>query len=220
MPRQMPRLDVELSAQVQSAIAIVRAGEIARTCTDPVVRSQWTPTRIEALYELAYLRAFIAWESCLEALFYRSLCGFASRAGKEMLIAGLAGVAPSGYYRTIADAETAVCGSGYALWYVDRIIPRCTQFLQSGAGFPNRQATVLASNRARLKHFEAVRHRIAHDHSDARRKFDAATIFFAGRTYASSRPGRFLADRDASTPPRRWLDAALTELVGLSGQMV
>lgn len=220
MPRQMPRLDRALSTQAQTAISIVRAGELARNSADPNVRSQWTPTKLEALYELAYLRAFIAWESCLEAIFYRSLCGFASRTGQELLVAGKVGIGPSGFYRTIADAELAVCGTGYALWYVDRVLPRCASYIQNGSGRPNTQATVLNSSKARLKHLEAIRHRVAHDHRDARQKFDAATVFFAGRTYSTSRPGKFLADWDTSTPRQRWLEAILTELIALTGQMV
>src|SRR5207244_4229784 len=101
-----------------------------------------------------------------------------------------------------------------------RILPRCASYIQNGPGRPNTQATVLDSSKTRLKHLEAIRHRVAHDHRDTRQKFDAATMFFAGRTYSPSRPGKFLADWDASSPPQRWLEITLTELVGLTGQMV
>jgi hypothetical protein len=100
----MPRFDRELFAQAQSAIAIVRAGELARTSGGPVVRKEWSINRLEALYELAYLRTFAAWEVYLEGVFYRSLCGYASAAGQETLVTG-------SYYPSVAAAQAAVLGT-------------------------------------------------------------------------------------------------------------
>src|SRR3989442_15335772 len=88
MPRRMPRFDLTLSRQAQLAIAIARAGEIARLSGVTFIRKEWSAIRLEALYELAYLRVFSAWETCLESIFYRSLCGFASTAGQEPLMTG------------------------------------------------------------------------------------------------------------------------------------
>ena len=79
----MPRFDRALHNQAQSAIAIVRAGEIAHVSGGAAIRKEWSVVKLEALYELAYLRVFAAWEMCLEAVFYRSLCGYASAAGQE-----------------------------------------------------------------------------------------------------------------------------------------
>ena len=215
----MPRLDRELSRKVQAALAIVRAGELARVYGPVRVRTEWSVSRLEALYELAYLRAFAAWEICLEAIFYRSLCGFASGAGQETLITG-------GYYPSVAAAEAAVLGnSNYLLWHnPQRVIDRCKRYIQSGApGCPAIQEKVLVSNLADLGDFANVRHRIVHDQTDAKRKFDAATLRLAGQTYRASRPGRFLRDwgppRSASAP-RRWLETIVYDLVGLTRQLV
>jgi hypothetical protein len=217
MPRRMPRFDLTLARVAQSAIEIVQAGEITHASSAGIIRKQWTAARVEALYELAYLRVFAAWEVCLEAIFYRSLCGYASAAGQETLKSG-------GYFPNIAAAEAAVLRKGtYTLWHSPhRVITRCQTFIVSGRpGCPAVQETVVSSHLTRLAHFAATRHRIVHDQSDAKNKFDTATLQIVGRTYAAARPGRFLRDWDASSsPPQRWLEVMTGELTGLAAQMV
>jgi hypothetical protein len=216
MPRRMPRFDHVLSGQAQSAISIVRAGEIAHTSGGPSIRKEWSVAKLEALYELAYLRVFAAWEMCLEAVFYRSLCGYASSAGQETLVAG-------SYYRTLAAAEAAVLGGkAYRLWHnPQHVIDRCKSFIKSGAGCPCLQETALSSNLAYLVNLGATRHRIVHGNADAKGKFDLATLQIAGRAYPSSRPGKFLRDWDASTlPRRRWLEVTMSDLIAIASQIV
>jgi hypothetical protein len=101
MPRRMPRYDQYLALQTQLAIGIVKAGEVVHDTGNPQWRNEWRIARLEFLYELAYLRMFAAWEACLESVFYRSLCGYASHAGQETLVTGI-------HYPTIASAEAAV----------------------------------------------------------------------------------------------------------------
>ena len=219
MPRRMPRLDRELSRRAQAALSIVRAGELARAYGPERVRTEWSVSRLESLYELAYLRAFSAWEICLEAIFYRSLCGFASGAGQETLVVG-------GYYPSVAAAEAAVMGNrDYLLWHNPRrVIDRCRRYIRSGApGCPAVQEMVISSNLADLNDYASVRHRIVHDQADAKRQFDAATLRLAGRTYRASRPGKFLRDWDpprSGSAPRRRLETMVSDLVGLTSQLV
>jgi hypothetical protein len=217
MPRRMPHFDRALSNQAQSAIGIVRAGEIAHVSGGAAIRREWNVIRLEALYELAYLRVFAAWEAYLEAIFYRSLCGYASAAGQETLVRG-------SYYSNLAAAESAVLhGQSYVLWHnPQKVIDRCRKFIASGLpGCPSIQETTISSNLTPLVNFAATRHRIVHDQVDAKRKFDTATLQIAGRTYPSSRPGRFLRDWDTSSlPRRRWLDITVTQLISLVSQIV
>ena len=213
----MPRFDRVLSDQAQSALGIVRAGEIARVSGSPTVRKEWGLIRLEALYELAYLRVFAAWEMCVEAVFFRSLCGYASAAGPEKLVRG-------SYYPNLAAAEAAVLGGqSYKLWYnPQKVIDRCKRFIASGLpGCPCTLETAMASNITRLLHMASTRHRIVHDQADAKRKFDTATLQIAGRAYPASRPGKFLRDWDTSTSPRRrWLEVTISELTSLTSQIV
>lgn len=213
----MPRFDLALYSQANAAMSIVRAGEVAHTSGGLAIRKEWGINRLEALHELAYLRAFAAWEYVLEAVFFRFLCGYASSAGQEMLVSGT-------YYPSLTAAEGAILGprKSYLLWHSPRqVIARCQRYIRSGPGLPALQETVLASQVARLEGMASIRHRIVHDQADAKRKFDSATLQIAGRTYPASRPGRFLRDWDYSVaPPRRWLDAMIAELTALARQMV
>ncbi len=213
MPRRMPRFDRALLNDAQTAVAIAGAGEVAHLSGGPSVRKQWRITRLEALYELAYLRVFAAWETYLEAIFIRSLCGYTSAAGQEQLLGG-------SHFRTLAAAQAAVLGThSYLLWHnPQKVIDRCRAYFRPGG--PCVQESTIASNLTRLEHFSHTRHRIVHDQADAKKKFDAATQHFAGRTYPSSRPGKFLRDYDASSPPQRWLEIAVMELSSLLAQMV
>jgi hypothetical protein len=216
MARRMPRFDNALLDNALTAVSIVGAGELSRLSGGPSIRREWSTTRLEALYELAYLRVFAAWESYLEAIFYRSLCGYASAAGQEQLIRGA-------YFSSLAAAEADVLGgNAFALWHKpQRVIDRCKKYIRSGAGCPCAQEVALTSNLTRLEHLAFTRHRIVHDQRDAKNKFDAATLHIAGRTYRGSRPGEFLRDYDTTTtPPRRWLEVAVTELSSLMTQMV
>lgn len=214
MPRRMPRFDLRFAAQAQVASEIVVAGEKSSVTGD-----EWTPKRLEFLYELAYLRVFASWEATLESIFYRSLCGYASRAGQESMVSGV-------YYASIAKAEVAVLAAEsrgkvvktYVLWHsAMQIISRCKTHIVAGT-----QESVISSNRNRLDALAAVRHRIVHDQQDAKVKFDKATLFLVGKTYPASRPGKFLRDLDrhSARPHRKWMDSAISELTGLSGQMV
>jgi hypothetical protein len=177
--------------------------------------------KLESLYELAFLRAFAAWEACLEGIFYRSLCGHSFITGREILVSG-------SYFSTIALAESSVIAqlkgakATYLLWHNPTdVIKRCRMFIRSGKGFLALQEAILSSNQARLEYLSYVRHRIVHDNADSRRKFDKATLALLGRVYPNSRPGKFLRALDPSSPTRRkWLETFTAELVGLAGQMV
>jgi hypothetical protein len=223
MPRRIPRIDLLLSSKAQEANEIVLAGERAHTRGGPT-GAEWTTKRLEFLHELAYLRLFAAWEDALEAIFLRSLCGFHSSAGAETLAIGR-------FHKTIADAQAAVLAAEsrgavlktFLLWHSPAQLLRRfrAHIAERSPGMGGIQEQVISSSQARLEALASVRHRIVHEQGDAKSKFDAATLLLAARTYPASRPGKFLRDVDTSAvPPRKWLDAAIAELVGLAGQMV
>lgn len=212
----MPHFDTALLDQAQTALSIVGAGETSHVSADKAIRKEWRIDRLEALYELAYLRIFAAWETYLEQIFYRSLCGYSSALGQEKLIKG-------SYYPSVAAAEAAILGrKTYMLWHnPQHVIDRCKGNFKSGAGCPCAQETVITSNFTRLSHFAVTRHRIVHNQYDAKVKFDAATQHLVGRIYRSSRPGKFLRDWNTTkAPPQRWLDVIVRELGSLLAQMV
>ena len=62
------RLNTYSVKHVDNCISLAATGEILRT-SSKYAASALTPGRMEALYEMAYLRIFLAWEQFLEASF-------------------------------------------------------------------------------------------------------------------------------------------------------
>jgi hypothetical protein len=214
--RRMPRFDLEFDAQTQEAYRIVSAGETVHSRGGLLGKSEWPVKRIQSLYELAFLRVFAAWEQLLEDVFVYSLCGFKFRRGRrELLVSGA-------YYPKLTDATAAMLGGNRYLLWADpqKVIRRYNQFIsRRPRGALGIQESVISSSAGELKQLAAVRHRIVHDQDDAKNNFDAATLHFASRTYPTSRPGRFLRDRDAATG-QQWHDVLAGKLSRLAGQLV
>jgi hypothetical protein len=203
----MPPFASAFRHRVIDCFELAEAGEIASLSS---ASAEWPVTRIEQLYELAFLRIFIEWEVFLEQTFVRYLCGYRSIHGRYTPVSGR-------YCASIAAAETLVFGnSGYALWHnPTRVVTRSQAHLTLCT-----HEIVIRSNISRLEHFSAVRHRLAHGQEDAKKKFNAATMALCGRRYPVGRPGRFLRDFDRSvTPNRRWLETLGLELGGLARQI-
>jgi hypothetical protein len=208
----MPPLVGELASAVATALDLSRAGELARVHIPSSSTPKFDVSRLEYIYELAFLRMFVAWEIFLEESFHRYLCGYSSSVfGQQPTISGV-------YHKSLSLAEAAVlAGAAYKLWHdPQRVEARSRQFFVVGS----RHEVVMASSRTRIAHMASVRHRVAHGQDDAALKFDAATQYWVGHRYKGSRPGRFLRDHDTSSvPPRRWIETLGTELVALAGQI-
>src|SRR5262249_19074079 len=144
----------------------------------------------QLLYELAYLRMFIAWETFLEESFLRYLCGYVASRGSAAL--------RQRAFRKVEDARIAVLsGRDFVSWSnVDRIRQRSRTFITLGS-----HETVIGAARSRLEAFAAVRNRIAHGSAFARREFDQATMMLTGQRYRGSCPGLFPRDWNSSTAP-------------------
>jgi hypothetical protein len=212
MSRAMPPLAAMFQQKALEAVAVAVAGDLA--ATSPVgtaIRKAWHVSRVELLYELAFLRTFIEWEMFLEKTFLRYLCGYNSSSGA--LFAAVAGE----HCSSISTAQAAVLGTrAYVLWHNPAtVIARARGFLVLCP-----HETVISSYSARLEHFAAIRHRIAHGQDDAKQKFNSATMTLSGRRYAGARPGRFLRDWDRSTVPHlRWLESLIRDLGNLTYQI-
>lgn len=209
----MPDFGGELGRRMTNAQMLAVIGERAKADAAPrsFTRAHLTPARLESLYEMAYLRMFVSWEAYLEQVFLRYLCGYSSRYGTAPLNSGIS------YFSTLANAENALYGnSAFLLWHnPSTVADRSRQFFRLGT-----IENVVSSSTARLNALAAIRHRIAHDQDDARRKFDSATMMFTGKRYRGSQPGSFLRDWDTSVAPSiRWLDSLGRELAGLALQI-
>jgi hypothetical protein len=209
----MPDFVGDFRRKTEEALKLAEAGEVARLEANAGSRTRELlhPVRVEALYELAYLRVFVGWEAFLEEVFLRFLCGYTSPRGNPVPVAGFT------FLRTLVQAQQAVLGGNrFVLWHnPQRVITRAQRFFATSS-----IEAIVLSNLARLEALAAVRHRITHAQDDARSKFDLATMSLSGRRYAGSRPGLFLRDQDpAAVPPSRWLTSLANELNNLARQV-
>jgi len=217
MPRPMPALASQFGADVSKCLALAKAGELALAAarTNEVVRYELRPSTLEAIYELAFLRVFLYWESFLEDSMQRLMCGYALPTPGVTLSGGPYSlvIAPMA---TLAQANAAILGrSSYVSWAPAPVISRSRAYINNGP-----HELVLQSATGRLEWLVAVRNRIAHPSEHARREFDRASMGLVGRRYRGSSPGRLLRDWDFSvTLNVRMLVSLSGELVSLAGQI-
>jgi hypothetical protein len=119
---------------------------------------------------------------------------------------------------TLPAAKIRVYGHNqYLLWHNSaKVIARANAHFIAG----NRVAAVVGSALGDIERYGYVRHRIAHDHADARHKFDTATMHLIGRRFPGSRPGAFLRSRTAYNGfNSTWLERISGELAALAAQL-
>lgn len=210
----MPSLAQRFVTDVERAVGLARAGELAWLDAKPgsVTRRELRGTRIDVLYEMAYLRLFVGWEIFLEDTFLRMMCGWSSPVYSPTL------ASPHSPFGTIASARNALYeGKDYLLWHNPHAVRhRCNKWFQHGI-----HAQVVASSEARLEWFAAIRHRIAHGSDQVKREMNSASTGLAGRRYPGASAGRFLRDWREAEPlqQERWLKSIADELSGLAQQM-
>ena len=214
MPRGMPPLSAGFRSEIEAALALAAAAELAMTGSPSrsALRKEWHVSRVEMLYELAYLRLFIEWEAFLEQTFYRYMCGYKSSCHNPTPTTNL-----GSFCASVRKAEAIILnGRSYVLWHSPKVITdRAKRWLSTCP-----HEVTIASYQADLEHYAAVRHRIAHGQDDAKVKFDSATMALVGRRYRGARPGRFLRDWDSSVVPQvRWLESLGKALSNLAAQI-
>ena len=213
MPRIMPGLAEHLRRQTDEALELAESAEKIRVLTDRDARlgREMTIHRLSLIYELSFLRIFAAWETFLEESFIRYLCGYSSAAGQQILTGGLR------HSKMLRDARHALLGAkAFLLWHnPSTVIDRSRRFFILGL-----HETIMLSNRSRLNWFSSVRHRIAHDHEDARAQFNSSCMNLCGRRFPGARPGKFLrAWATTGSTRERWLSIIGDELCNLASQI-
>src|SRR2546427_472886 len=88
MARRMPQLQALFATETDRALGLAEAGERIRAVSHSgsVGRTELSISRLEAMYEMAFLRIFLLWEDFLEQSFLRYLCGYASSTGVASLV--------------------------------------------------------------------------------------------------------------------------------------
>jgi len=213
MPRLMPELSKRLRSQTDEALQLAEASERVRIIlsAQPKTRNVLSTSQVRLTYEMAYLRIFASWEAFLEDSFIRYLCGYSNSTGQQSIVSG-------SYFRSLLDARRALLGQQtFVLWHnPKKVAERGKKFFRQGV-----HETTLMSSLSRLEWFASVRHRIAHNHDDAKRHFDSACMALCGRRFPGGRPGSFLRDTTVLGNARtRWLAIISDELCDLADQII
>lgn len=138
--------------------------------------------QVDLIFELAFLKIFIAWEQFLENTFVRYMCGATSQSGKEPI--RIVSV------RHLDDALNVICGERqYADWAsVEVVVGRANRFFDSGEPY----ATPLQSAAAELVNMRWVRNHIVHHSNKSREDFTKLLVNTYGFRPQGMTAGRFL----------------------------
>lgn len=213
MARTLDAVCTQFLSSIAKPLQLPVAAELVRISAPigSAGRRAFNATKIESIYELAYLRMFGLWERFLEDAFYRLLCGYT--AGGNVIP-----FTPSACRsKTLADAETQVLGGRpYKLWHnPQHVVGRSKQFFVSGP-----HEIVLSSALTRISQLADIRHHIAHATADTQRKYHLATMSIAGARFGI-RAGRFLRSRTVAPATGiqvRWLDLLADDLSSFARQ--
>lgn len=207
----MPDLSGALDLTIRKALELADAGESSRVRMLSISPPRpITVRKLEQLYEMAFVKIFLGWETFLEASFLRYLCGYQSCNGQETSINGT-------FFPDLGTAEAALLGrNDFVLWYKPiTICRRVNGFLVNSL-----HHQVISSAQADLESYAAIRHRIVHAQKHAMREFDQATNRLAARRYSGSCAGMFLRDFTSIRGFRmRWIERIGKDFVSLSRQI-
>lgn len=181
---------------------LTRAGALAAAVALPHFQAA-------LIYELAFLRCFLAWEVFVEETFYQYILGR---------------TAPNGTIyrryltpRSMVHAKQIVRGGRPFVTWTDpgRIIDRAELFLRDGEPY----ATALGSASSDLADMVKIRNRIAHRSERASDEFLELVRRKLGSVPQGTSPGRFLRGTDTGAAANRF-DTYLALLQVLSGVIV
>jgi hypothetical protein len=208
MPKSVTFLADALDGRVANTLAFV---DLVEQNKINAAGEAWSidVSQIELIYELAFLRMFGFWESFLEQLFLRLLCGYERSVGNEPLLAG------QSYSKKIEDAQARILsGKNFVSWYVPSdMVGRSRKFFD-GSNFE----MVIASAKVILEDQSTFRHQIAHVQEHASAKFDAMTMRLINKRVRGSRPGRLLRSPRGAAG-QNWLRHLSGQLIGLANQL-
>lgn len=171
-----------------------------------------SPKRCDAITELAFLRAFLAWETFLEQSFVLYLAGQKPPRG----------LAPK-RYAFPPDHQTAISwvipeGRRYARWTVPgEVWARAERFFQGGRPF----VRVLRGNQQVLDEAHLIRNAIAHESPSARQTFENVVRNKLGTLPVNVTVGGFLGSTiPGIAPPASFLEFYLGKIESAALQIV
>lgn len=141
--------------------------------------------QIDLIFELAFLKIFIAWENFLENTFIRYMCGALSLSGKKPIRIV--------FIRYLGQALKVICGDRpYADWVsVEIVVERASRFFDGGEPY----TTPLQSAAAELTDIRRIRNHIVHHSSKSSGAFNTLLLNIYGFRPKGMTAGRFLRQR-------------------------
>lgn len=167
--------------------------------------------RRDSITELAFLRAFLAWEAFLEHSFLVYLTGQIPARGR----------APKRYYFPPSQKlarELLADGRDYARWAdAGAVGMRATRFFKDGHPFRD----ALRSSTVALTDANMIRNMIAHESAQARDRFETVVRRELTSLPVNRTAGHFLGlTKPGSTPPTSFLDWYIAKLDGCARQII
>jgi hypothetical protein len=168
--------------------------------------------RVESIAELAMLRMQLGWETFLEDVFLRYMCGARTAAGFSPIL-----LQPR--ERTIAGAlQTLLGGQLFLNWSIVNTLNRAAVQFDASAPF----ALSLAAVRTTVVEMNTIRNRIAHSSEFSRNEFRAVVRNHLGYVPRGMSPGRFLLTTipGSGTPGTRFIEDFGLKLLGAGALIV
>ena len=167
-------------------------------------------TRRLYVYEAAYLLAFSAWETFLEQVLLRFMCGYQNSLGTPTST----GTWPRPATLAAAHATLLTIGprpQPFLLWHNPQgVVQRSRLCFLNGP-----HEAVLSTVLVEVTDLAAVRHHVAHRTDDTKTKFQDAALRMSGTVVLGGRAGRFLrsSTQDPVTAEQMtWLERACLDL--------
>jgi hypothetical protein len=159
--------------------------------------------RRDSMTELAFLRAYLAWEVFLEETFVLYLLGMRAPRGR----------APRRYTfppnRRAAEQWVIPEGRPFAKWDAVAVATRAERFFYGGGTF----TPALRSHQSALDDMKTIRNAVAHESQNAREKFEAFVRVKLAALPPNLTVGAFLLTTvPGSTPTTSFLDLYLDKL--------
>lgn len=173
-------------------------------------RAQITPKRRDMLTEMAFLRAFTAWEIFLEESFLLYLVGYkAPRAARPKRCGFPADL--------MAASEWCNDGKDYVTWDAQNVRKRADRWLDQGTPF----TPALRIQQNRFEQLATLRNAIAHESPFSKRKFENLVRLELPTVPSAMSVGEFLVSLVPNvTPPTSYLDHYLDHIQAAANSIV
>ncbi len=210
MPRKLTTIIRELSQCVRESQKLAADACNWSIVVPPSTKALVSPKRRAWLIELAFFRAYSAWEAFVEEAFILYLMGQQAPKGKK---AHRYGFPPS----EDAAREWVNDGKDYANWSNEQVKRRAKRLFRDGHPFHD----PLLAHQHNLGQAKTVRNAIAHSSEDAWVKFQTLVRNELTAFPPDTTVGSFLMmTKPNTTPPISYLEHYLNQIVQTADQII